>query len=188
MTTFTDMQLVEVARNGSHEALSILYERHLQFLLKACRIYAGGPLEPMDLVHEGWIRIINNLNRFTLQTSFRAWAATIVRNAGKDAASRRLCYQKLLAQNCNEVAWENNGGGEIHWDIAARRWLSDCMEILSPRQRMALKLHIGEGRSSIELAPLMGCAPSTVRSTCYFALKSLRAHVTRCPHNLPIAT
>jgi len=156
----------------------VLYERHLPMLLSASRTYAGGHTEPLDLVHEAWIRILGELDRFTPRKSFRAWAVTVVRNLGRDTASRRSRCRELLDRNAHRLdeGMAEKGGCESSRE-ETRQWVQSALEPLTPRQRSALRLHIGERRSSVEVGRALGCAPPTVRSTCHFALNRIRSHL-----------
>ncbi len=179
MTDLSDHQLIQVARTGNAEAIGVLYERHLPFMLNASRSYAGGHTEPLDLVHEAWVRILGELDRFTPRKSFRAWAVTVLRNLGRDTASRRVRCRELLDQHGHDL-------GEVCVEIRlelgeeeAREWIGGAMRSLTPRQRTALRLHVGEQRSSVEVGRALGCAPPTVRSTCHFALNRIRSRLDR---------
>jgi RNA polymerase sigma-70 factor (ECF subfamily) len=179
MTSLSDHQLVQLARRGNSEAVAVLYRRHLPFLLAESRSFAGGDLEPSDLVQEAWLRMLGELHRFTPQKSFGAWAVTIVRNLGRDAAGGRSRRRRLLEGHASEVA-----GSGASSDVPdplrpqvlreSRSVLDEHLTGLSPRQRTALTLHIGEGVPSLEVGALMGCSPPTVRTTCHFALARLR--------------
>jgi|GEM_PF-4822594 len=183
MTDLTDTQLIQVARTGNSEAVAVLYERHLPFMLSASRTYAGGHVEPLDLVHEAWVRILGELDRFTPRKSFQAWAVTVLRNLGRDTATRRSRCRDLLEQNAHRLADDTDHslvtsgteGGLSEQET--RRWVQNALEPLTPRQRRALQLHIGERRSSSEVGRALGCAPPTVRSTCHFALNRVRSHL-----------
>jgi len=184
MTSLSDIQLIQVAQRGNREAIGILYQRHLKFLLSACYTFAGGHIEPLDLVHEAWIRVIGNLHRCYPQTDFRAWAATIARNLGRDSAARRLHHRELINTWPDDLERETRGSHEVYPSIANRDRLKEVLAHLSERQQLALRLHLGERRSSVEVAKHMGCAPATVRSTCYFALKRLKSQLISEPNDL----
>lgn len=174
MTTLPDEQLILAAQNGSREAVAVLYQRHLQFLLNASRTYAGGYLEPFDLVHEAWLRILNDLHRFTPRKSFRAWAVTVVRNLGRDTATRRSRCRELLDQHRYDLIADGGDGRQETEESDRKEWVEGALESLTPRQQQALRMHVGERCTSIEVGHRMGCKPPTVRTTCHFALTRVR--------------
>ncbi len=169
------MQLIEAAKQGSQDAVAVLYERHLPFLLAQSRTYAGADLEPHDLVHEAWLRILGDLHRFTPRKSFRAWAVTVLRNLGRDASSRRSRRRELLYQHRVELVGPPCDDREKHARSVREKKVRSLMEPLTARQRLALLLHVGQQVSSGEVSRAMGCAPPTVRTTCFFALERIRA-------------
>ncbi|MFO7767481.1 MAG: sigma-70 family RNA polymerase sigma factor [bacterium] len=179
MTNLSDVQLIEAARNGSQEAVSVLYERHLPCLLAQSRTYAGADLEPHDLVHEAWIRILGDLHRFTPRKSFRSWAVTVLRNLGRDAATRRSRRKELLFQHRLDLNGPPHDDREKHVQTARERKVRQLMEPLTARQRLALLLHVGQRASSGEVSRAMGCSPPTVRTTCFFALERVRVEMGR---------
>ncbi len=174
MTHLPDLHLIEAAKDGSTEAISVLYRRHLPFLLAASQTYASGALEPHDLVQEAWVRILTQLDRFTAQKSFRAWAITVLRNLGRDYASSRSRHRRLLETHVGDIARNGGDGRDLAESQKRCRMIHDAMEPLTPRQRLALMLHVGERLPSSEVGRTMGCSPPTVRTTCFFALKRIR--------------
>jgi len=179
MTSLSDHQLVRLARRGNSEAVAVLYHRHLPFLLAESRSYAGGDVEPFDLVQEAWLHILGDLHRFTPRKNFVAWAVTILRNLGRDSAGGRVRRKRLLSEHHHEVDGSSGSNTfpdplrahELHQN---RSILAEHMTGLSPRQRTALTLHIGEQVPSLEVGAILGCSPPTVRTTCHFALARLR--------------
>ena len=174
MTHLPDVHLIEAAKKGSDEAVAVLYRRHLPFLLAASRTYAGGALEPHDLVHEAWVRILTQLHRFTPQKSFRAWAVTVLRNLGRDHAVSLSRHRRLLEAHAHDVIRKGPDGRELLKERNNSRMVEEAMEPLTPRQRQALRLHVGERLPSSEVGETMGCSPPTVRTTCFFALQRIR--------------
>ena len=179
MTSLSDHQLVRLARRGSGEAVSVLYRRHLPLLLTESRTFARHGTEPLDLVHEAWVRILDDLHRFRAEKSFVAWAVTVLRNLGRDQVNSRRRRRELMAGRRADLEdWLPSPDmpdpltGYRQGRIS--RLLEEQLAHLSPRQRLALRLHVGERCSSIQVARQMGCSPSTVRTTCYFALDRLR--------------
>jgi RNA polymerase sigma factor (sigma-70 family) len=179
MTSLSDHQLVRLAGRGNTEAVAVLYRRHLPYLLAESRRYAGGDVEPFDLVHEAWLRMLGELHNFTPRKNFSAWAVTVLRNLGRDAAGGRSRRRRLLEGHRHDL---DGGNGEsespdplrLHENHESRAVLDEHMGGLSRRQRTALTLHIGEQRPSLEVGAMMGCSPPTVRTTCFFALARLR--------------
>jgi len=179
VTSLSDHQLVKLARRGSGEAVAVLYQRHLPLLLYESRTYAGRESEPLDLVHEAWVRILSDLHRFTLEKSFIAWAVTVLRNLGRDQVNSRSRHRDLMARrrpDLEELIPETTTPDPLadYRRLQTGRLLEEELTVLTPRQRRALQLHVGERCSSIQIARVMGCSPPTVRTTCHFALNRLR--------------
>lgn len=181
MTSLPDTTLIEFAKSGNTEAIAVLYQRHQAFLLAASRTYAGGDLEPDDLVQEAWLRILNQLDRFTPRKSFRAWAITVLRNLGRDHATQRSRHKQLLEIHHHDVVGERVDGRRLLRERTTRETVLRALEPLTPRQRLALWLHVGERMPSAEVSRTMGCTSSTVRTTCFFALERIR-NASRAGH------
>ena len=174
MTHLPDHNLVELAKSGSDEAVAVLYSRHLPFLMAASRTYAGAELEPEDLVQEAWVRILGQLHAFTPQKSFRSWAITVLRNLGRDCASSRSRHRRLLEEHAVDIRRVTDDGRRLEEDRLNGNLVGGAMDVLTPRQRLALRLHVGERFPSAEVARAMQVSPPTVRTTCYFALRRIR--------------
>ncbi len=175
MTEMPDSQLLLRAREGSSEAIAVLYGRYAAVMHRACRSYASGAVEPEDIVHDAWIRVIDHLPRLSLQTDFRAWAVTVAKNLGRDVVIRNRRSNDLLRHyRTMRSTAEEQGPPLITECDGAKDLLAVVLDGLSARQRLILQMHIAEHRPSHEVAAVMDCAPTTVRTTCHHALTSIR--------------
>lgn len=179
MTSLSDNQLIRLARRGRSDAVAVLYQRHLPLLLAESRTYSGIEHEPLDLVHEAWVRILKDLHRFKVEKSFIAWAVTVLRNLGRDQVNSRTRHRDLLARrrpDLEELTPDPLTPDPLadHRRRQSVRYLNERLAGLTPRQRQALLLHVGERWPSARVARMMGCSPPTVRTTCFFVLDRLR--------------
>jgi RNA polymerase sigma factor (sigma-70 family) len=85
-----DAELCIKAANGDKQAITILIERHQQWLYNIAVRLVLNPADAEDLVQETLIKIITNLVYFEAQSTFRTWAYRILKNGFIDGKRRKL--------------------------------------------------------------------------------------------------
>jgi len=84
-----DSALVGRARRGDAGAYETLFRRYHGMVFRLCRTYTRTDEDAMDLAQDSFVKAFAGLDRLTEAAAFSGWLATIARNAGRDAVSRR---------------------------------------------------------------------------------------------------
>ena len=168
-----DHVLVGRFQEGEAAIFDELYTRHVDRVYNIAYRLVGEPETARDICQETFVRVFHNLQRFRFEAKFTTWVYTITLNVA------RSYYRKKKwtpIDDIPEQASEGNGGDIVNGVARseAKRKVREYVRLLPLREREALILRHYEGLSCKEAAEIMSCAPETIRSLSFFAIKKLR--------------
>lgn len=183
--TSSDEELVARSAGGdmdSFNQLVIRWERPIYAL--AYRVI-GREEEARDLVQEAFLRAYRSLGGFRGDAKFSSWLYRITLNLCRDWIRRQKRAPFVEAPegvDVIELAGEH-GPVESVEDLVARRDLgaavNRAMAALSEDQRKAIVLKEYQGLTFQEIADLLDCPLSTVKTRLYQGLVVLRRELER---------
>jgi RNA polymerase sigma-70 factor (ECF subfamily) len=98
----TDAELVRLAQDGSLDAFTALYERHLPAVYNRVR-YTVPELDVDDVTQEVFIAVMKSLKSFKGQAQFTTWLRTLTNRQIADYYRRRnAASQPVLAEAGNQ--------------------------------------------------------------------------------------
>ena len=168
-----DKVLVGRFQAGEMASFDELYSRHVDRTYSLAHRLTGDAETARDICQEAFVRVYQNLGRFRFEAKFTTWLYTIVLNLA------RSYHRKKKWTPIDEIPPQtSNPEGMDAADRAAlnetKRAVRRQLELLPPREREALILRHYEELSCKEASEVMGCAPETVRSLSFFAIRKLR--------------
>ncbi len=168
-----DKVLVGRFQEGEAAIFDELYTRHVDRVYNIAYRLVGDTETARDICQETFVRVYHNLGRFRFEAKFTTWLYSIVLNMA------RSFYRKKKWTSIDEIPPQASGGDGSDFvnGIArseAKRKVRSYVCALPEREREALVLRHYEGLSCKEAAEVMGCAPETIRTLSFFAIKKLR--------------
>lgn len=155
-----------------------LMDEHAAVVQRACASFARSPDHAEDLWQETWVRVLLNGHTFRGRGSFRGWLSRVARNA---CASDQRSFRTRAILGELEVE-ELRGTVPSPWhrleQKETRELVNRALLRLTRRERQAVELRVLEGRSTGEVAELLGVTTATVRSHLRHAMAQLRAILT----------
>ncbi len=137
-----------------------LYEQHYSRMMGVCLRYAGSRDEALDLLHEGFIKVFQNIGRYKPGTSLVAWIRTIVVNTCIDYYRKTI---RRRTEDLTEARYVANDVPDVLSNLTEREIL-DAVQELSPAYRAVFNLYVVEGYSHKEIADALEITESTSRS------------------------
>ncbi|HNL38328.1 MAG TPA: RNA polymerase sigma factor [Saprospiraceae bacterium] len=137
-----------------------LYEQHYSRMMGVCLRYAGSRDEALDLLHEGFIKVFQNIGRYKPGTSLAAWMRTIVVNTCIDYYRKTI---RRRTEDLTEARYVQNDVPDVLSNLTEREIL-DAVQELSPAYRAVFNLYVVEGYSHKEIADALEITESTSRS------------------------
>lgn len=164
-----DDALVASARRGDASALVALYRRYVAEIYGYAMNNLGSAQDAEDLTAETFLRVVDNLDGYRGEASFRTWLYAIARNQLRDHF-RRNGRQPTLDIDTSRLAapvTETASSGSPRWTALG----AAVMAQLPENHRRVLTLRILEERSVHETAILLGTTEGNVKVLQHRALK-----------------
>jgi RNA polymerase sigma-70 factor (ECF subfamily) len=178
---FTDEELVAQSLGGDTESFNQLILRWERPIYALAYRVIGREEDARDVCQEAFLRAFRGLAAFKGQAKFSSWLYRITLNLCRDWM-RRERRTPLVAVpegvDLVEMADDRQARVDTVEDLVTRRDLSRAVEklmrALPEEQRTAIILKEYEGLTFQEIADLMGCPLSTVKTRLYQGLTVLR--------------
>ncbi len=179
----SDAELIELFKNGSKEAMDVLYSRYRRLVLSTSLKILRNHAEAEDIVQDVFLEICKraelfdpargNVRLFILQYAY----------------SRSLDRRRYLALRHSNGHSSNGNGTHIHREFELdcspsaldiltleerRQMIADALETLSPKQREVFRLICSQGLLIKEIAEQLRETEGNVRHYCHRGLKKLR--------------
>jgi RNA polymerase sigma-70 factor, ECF subfamily len=168
--------LLASARDGSAEALGLLFERHSRRLLALIRLRLGpslrAHLESRDVLQETWLKALSHLDGFRGEgsASFMAWMARIAANEIRDRADRHARQRRDAGRETALSHADLDGFAARLRSQTSRVALGEsllrleqALESLAPDHREVIVLRKLEELSFPEIGERIGRSPDACR-------------------------
>jgi RNA polymerase sigma-70 factor (ECF subfamily) len=181
----TDEELVARCLAGETECFNQLIVRWERPIYTLALRLLGNDEDARDVSQDTFLRAFRALPGFKGQAKFSSWLYRIALNLCRDWARRRRRTPIVPVPDGVELAelGSSEQVDEPFEDVLARRELSQtvarAMRVLTADQRAALILKEYHGLTFQEIAELLGCPLSTVKTRLYQGLTVLRRELER---------
>lgn len=137
-----------------------VYEEHFGRMMGICMRYAGSRDEALDLLHEAFIKVFQNVAKYKPGTSLGAWIRTIVVNTCIDYYRRNL---RRRTEDIDTLYNASTDEPDVLSNLTEREIL-DAVQQLTPAYRAVFNLYVVEGYSHKEIGEALDITESTSRS------------------------
>ena len=189
MAIATDEELVLAVRGGDNDSLGALVLRWEEPLYRFVFRMLPRPDDARDICQETFLRILKKSHRFKPGSRFSTWMYQIALNLCRDYHRRRRRWGLILAENQeidDRLASRDPAPGPAPGDPSAdveRRERSAAvvraLKEIPAEQREVLIMKEYEGLKFREIAEIVGCPESTIKSRMYYGLSGLRTVLIR---------
>ncbi len=170
-----DRLLVWRLNRGDATALSRVYEKYRDDLLRLALSLLNNPATAEDVVQDVFVRFAGSARVFRLTGSLKGYLATCVANAARNALKAGRCRQADSLDESMDLA--AGGKGPADGLICSEQFnlVSRAMEELPPEQREAVTLHLYGDLPFREIAGWQKTSIKTVQSRYRYGLDKLRS-------------
>ncbi len=180
----TDNELVERLKKGDLEAFDLIYGIYAGKLHAFGMRYLKSAAEAEELVQSVFLKLWENHRRIDLSLSFRSYLFTIAYNDICKLFRRQGYLQKYVIETLYENRQSTSATEEGTEYQSVLGEVQRLLGTLPESQRKAFIMSKIEGKTSKEVATLLGLSPGTVDNYISGALKMLRGKITG--KNLPV--
>lgn len=170
----TENTLLAALTRQERWAQEQLYQQYYGKMMGICLRYAGSRDEALDLLHEGFIKVFQNIARFKPGTSLPAWIRTIMVNTCIDYYRKTI---RRRTEDITEAHTLSNDDPDALSQLTEQEILAAVHE-LSPAYRAVFNLYVVEGYSHKEIADALQITESTSRSNLVKARIKLKEFFT----------
>ena len=167
----TEINFITALCRQERWAQQQLYELHYGKMLGVCLRYAGTRDEALDFLHEGFIKVFQNIQRYKADTSLSAWIRTIMVNTCIDYYRRNI---RRRTEDIDAVYSASVDVPDVLSSLTEQEILAAVQE-LSPAYRAVFNLYVVEGFSHKEIGEALEITESTSRSNLVKARSKLQA-------------
>ncbi len=166
-----DHHILKKVKNGDVNAFSEIVQKHQRPLLCVVLRMVGDLEMAEDIVQEAFMKAYLKLHTFQGRSKFKSWLFQI----GLNTAKNRLRSRKRENVDITKirVAVDDHQEDDLsQQDLQIM--IKDEIDLLPPKQKMALSLRIYEDMSFNEIADVMSCPYDTAKANYRHALMKLR--------------
>ena len=175
----TDELLLEAYREGDETAFPELLRRYQGPLFGYLMRMARNQEIAEDLFQETFLRVHEKAHTFRAGARFKSWLYTIATRIAIDHHRRSTHRPQLHAgENETPIVATGNDPAAATVQSELRETVKRAIDTLPPQQRAALVLSYYQDHTYPEVAQVMGCSLSSVKTHMSRALKTL---ATRLP-------
>ncbi len=187
-------ELIRKAIKRDISAIETLYDRYAPELLSTCFRYTGNREDAEDILHDGFLKIIQNLGNFSIRKngSIQGWMKRIVINTAlnhlRDSKKLRALPETELMENiADEPPGEPDLPEDLFHDLEQQQILDLICE-LPQGYRTVFNLYVFEDYGHREIAEALNCSVNTSKSQLSKARNLLRKKITSLVNSKTIST
>jgi RNA polymerase sigma-70 factor (ECF subfamily) len=183
--TQSDVALMLRVKDGDHEAFRTLIERHQRAVINVIHRAIDDAWEAEDLAQRVFIQVFRSASRYKPTAKFTTWLFTITHNTILNEHRRRARH---ATQSLDAMAQPDDSdeagvqvadprAGDPAREAAERELqerIQQAIERLPDAQRTAVILCRFEGLAYEEIAQVLGCSVSAVKSLLHRARQTLK--------------
>ena len=179
----SDEDLIGALRTGNTDSLGVLVSRWERPLFRFVYRLLPRREEAQDICQETFLRILKKADRFRDGGKFSTWMYQIALNLCRDEVRHRRRWGKLVVENPSPAIVESAGTTRNPDGDLGRREEREAVGLalrqIPAEQREVLVLKEFQGLRFREIAEILGCPESTVKSRMYYGLRGLRSALLR---------
>jgi len=163
-----DLDLIAKTRRGDVEAYNVLVSRWEKRVFNYLLRLVSNREDALDVSQETFLKAYQNLRKLDDPARFSAWLFRIAHNEAFSLLRRR----KPEAELAGEPRPRNTGGRLLPVELSLA--VESALMRLNEDQREAVLLKVYQGFKFEEMAEILECPVSTVKSRLYTALDLLK--------------
>jgi len=172
-----DADLIQRAAKGNVEAYNLLASRWEKRVYNYLLRITGNREDALDLTQDVFLKAYQNLRKLTDRARFGAWLFRIAHNEAYSMFRRRRPEADVEELEPRGAETGITVGGSSVFPMELSLTVAGALGRLSADQREAVVLKIYQGFKFEEMAEILDCPVSTVKSRLYAALDLLKAEL-----------
>jgi RNA polymerase sigma factor (sigma-70 family) len=153
--------IIDGCRKGKRRSQEMLYHHYSGKMFAVCLYYGGNKTEAEDFLHNGFIKVFQNIKQYNAKGVFDAWMRRIFMNTALE--KYRDKKQLFISHEKEELQMLESDQEDALSKISAAD-LINLIQELSPAYRMVFNLFAIEGYSHKEISVMLSISEGTSKS------------------------
>lgn len=172
--------LVNGCKQGDRNSQRKVYEYLYRSMLAVSLRYMGNKDDAKDILHEGFIKVFNGIDKYNDSGSFEGWVRRIIANTAIDAI-RKINNQKTLVNSDIVEIHEHEEEENFNWfeeNQVSPQVIFDEIQNLTPAYRTVFNMYVIEGYTHNEIAEYLNISVGASKSNLSKAKARLKERLT----------
>jgi RNA polymerase sigma-70 factor (ECF subfamily) len=171
-------QLIQGCLSGDRRSQQAVYKLLYGKMKAVCLRYTKDSDQAMDVLQEGFIKVFQNMGRYTGVGSFEGWVRRIMVNLSIDRFRKQKNDFLLLNGNMSPEDFEDEIEDEedesaVDYDFKPSQ-IIEAMQQLSPAYRTVFNLYVFENYAHQDIADSLGISVGTSKSNYAKAKRNMK--------------
>lgn len=163
----TDKELMKKVHSGDKDALSAIIDRYYNDIYHFCLFLTGNEVDSYDITQDVFLRFIHYVDSYR-HKNLKGYLLMIARNLCMDYFSKKKNTAAL--ETAENIIQENRQMERVENEIV----LWQALQKIPEKQREVVVLRIYEEMKFHEIAKMLGCSLSTVKSRFRLGVENMR--------------
>ena len=169
-----ELNLVQRARQGDHEAFAQLYENHFDKIFRYVVLKIGNQTEAEDMTQQVFVRAYESIGSYQLQgVPFTAWLFRIAHNQMVDYVRKQSKKHTVWLDETIQVRDDSDLEHDVETKIEMEKVVLASQQ-LTKAQREVISLRFAGGLSITEAAKTMKKSEGAIKALQHSAILALR--------------
>ena len=155
-----------------------LYKLYSSKMFALCFRYSRSREEAEDILHEGFMKVFENIHKFRKEGSLEGWIRKIMYNTAIYKFRQRKETENTISIESPSVNLSNHSSEDIVSNLGAKE-LIQLIQKLPPRYQMVFNLYVFEGLKHREIAEQLGITEGTSKSNLSDARTILQREINK---------
>jgi RNA polymerase sigma-70 factor (ECF subfamily) len=183
--------LIDGCLKGDRRSQQAIHKMFYGKMKAVCMRYTRDSDQAMDVLQEGFLKVFNNLEKYTGVGTFEGWVRRIMVNLSIDRF-RRLKHDLILLKEQDDIEnWqgeteddsEDSDEHEEIYNITPEQ-IIDAMQQLTPAYRTVFNLYVYEDYTHQDIAEALGISVGTSKSNYAKAKKNMKKLLLKNLHTI----
>jgi RNA polymerase sigma factor (sigma-70 family) len=177
-------ELIQGCLKGDRRAQQAVYKMYYGKMKAVCLRYTRDADQALDVLQEGFVKVFQNMDRYTGSGSFEGWIRRIMVNLSIDEFRKNKNNFLVLSDNIGSEDWvdeaDEESGEDDEYDFKPHQ-IVEAMQQLSPAYRTVFNLYVFENYTHQDIAETLGISVGTSKSNYAKARRNMKKLLLKNP-------
>jgi RNA polymerase sigma-70 factor, ECF subfamily len=161
-------ELIRSCLEGDKRSQQIIYKMFFGKMKAVCLRYTNDADEAMDVLQEGFVKVFQNMGRYTGTGSFEGWVRRIMVNMAIDQFRKQKhdpvsMGESRRIEELSDTIEDEEIEGVVDYDFKPNQ-IIEAMQQLSPAYRTVFNLYVFENYTHQDISDALGISVGTSKS------------------------